>query len=37
MSSRIQKIFQNKIRTYAFENRYNHVNIKLDIDPLNML
>jgi primosomal protein N' (replication factor Y) len=33
----IQKFFQNKIGTHALEKQYKHVNIKLDIDPLNML
>ena len=33
----IQQFFQNKIGTHTLEKRYKHVNIKLDIDPLNML
>jgi primosomal protein N' (replication factor Y) len=33
----IQKYFQEKIGTDALEKKYKNVNIKLDIDPLNML
>jgi primosomal protein N' (replication factor Y) len=33
----IQNFFYNKIGTDTLEKRYKHVNIKLDIDPLNML
>jgi len=33
----IQKFFKNKIGTHALEKQYKNVNIKLDIDPLNML
>ena len=33
----IQNFFENKIGTHALEKQYKNVNIKLDIDPLNML
>ena len=33
----IQNFFQQKIGTEALEKKYKNVNIKLDIDPLNML
>jgi len=33
----IQNFFLNKIGTHTLEKQYKHVNIKLDIDPLNML
>ena len=33
----IQKYFQEKIGTDALEKKYKNVNIKLDIDPINML
>jgi len=33
----IQNYFRNKIGTHTLEKEYKHVNIKLDIDPLNML
>ena len=33
----IQNFFYDKIGTKLFEKYYKDVNIKLDIDPLNML